>query len=545
MADNLEYDPRVRNRDRSLYTDKWCYDEALSVPEKLALILQQKGMIARLTKLMLKYRPGKFVQLHPTYYGSFNCCFHMELEDGHVAMRIPLPENSVDVERKVHAEAAVMRLVAEKTSIPVPTIYHCGTGRENPTGLGPFIIMDYIQHERTMADLLQAGAAIGSPGPVPAIDQNLPPGMVRRIYGQMANILLQLDKLTMPRAGMLRRDSSPSSSKRNKYAVSGMPMTQNLTDVVVFGGMPSYLLDNRSYSSSFQFYSAQADLHMAHFLFQQETAVDSKDDAKDKYMARFLFRRLWEQGKIIHGVLDGVDDLGAEKFKLICDDLSPNNVLLDENNNVVGIIDWEFAYFGPEPIASSPPWWLLLEKPELWHAGFHDWIELYPTYLELFLEALKLEEAKATTLQEKTHGNMTKSGDDIASKIEAMTISHASPFDIPDSRPATATTTKTTKSLSQRMRASWDTGSFWISWASRRSFGFDAVFWNFLDERYFGPNEKGGYEGRVMLLTREEREIMDYVAHSKMVDGSQVERRRWHRADSRMYLKALTGRSRV
>lgn len=538
MAADKEYELRLRNRDNSLYTDKWCYDEALSMPDKLALILQQKGMVARLTKLMLKYRPGKFVQLHPTYYGSFNCCFHMELEDGHIAMRIPLPENSVDVERKVHAEAAVMRLVAEKTTIPVPKIYHCGTGRENPTGLGPFIIMDYIQHERTMADLLQAGAAVGSPGPVPAIDEQLPNGMVRRIYGQMANILLQLDKLTMPRIGMLRHDGSTSSKKR-KYAVSGMPMTQNLTDVVVFGGMPSYLLDNRSYSSSFQFYSAQADLHMAHFLFQQETAVDSKEDAQDKYMARFLFRRLWEQGKIVHDVLDGVEEFGAERFKLICDDLSPNNVLLDDANNVVGIIDWEFAYFGPEPIASSPPWWLLLEKPELWHAGFHDWVGLYPTYLELFIEALVLEEKKEC----KKTTKLGNESDEIASKIQAMTISHASPFDVP-SDPA-ATTVTASKSLSQRMRASWDSGAFWINWASRRSFGFDAVFWNILDERYFGTNEKGGYEGRLMLLTREEREIMDYVAHSKMMEGSQIERRRWHRADSRMYLKALMGRSRV
>lgn len=517
----MEYDPINRNRNQSVFTDTTCYDEALSVPEKLALILQQKGMVARLTKLMLKHRPGKFVQLHPTYYGSFNCCFHMELEDGHVAMRIPLPENSIDAERKMHSEAAIMRLVAERTTIPVPKIYHCGTGRENPTGLGPFIIMDYVAHERTMADLLQAGAANGSPGPSAAIDEHLPHEMVRRIYGQMADIILQLDKITMPRIGMLRHDNT--NNRKRKYAVSGMPMTQNLTDVVVFGGMPSYLLDNRSYTSSFQFYSAQADLHMAHFLFQQETIVESKDDAKDKYMARLLFRRLWQQGKIIYDVQDGVEEFAAEKFKLICDDLSPNNILLDDDNNVVGIIDWEFAYFGPEAIATSPPWWLLLEKPELWHAGFHDWVTLYPTYLELFLEALVLEEKKAG-----------KKPEDIASKIEALSISHTSPFD---------DITKGT--LSQKMRASWESGAFWINWASRRSFGFDTVFWNFLDERYFGPNEKGGYEGRLSLLTREEKEIMDYVAHSKMMENYQTDRRRWHRADSRMYLKAIMGKSRV
>lgn len=47
-----------------------------------------------------------------------------------------------------------MRYIAANTTIPVPIIHHWGTGAENPTGLGPFIIMDYIDHERTMSDAL-------------------------------------------------------------------------------------------------------------------------------------------------------------------------------------------------------------------------------------------------------------------------------------------------------------------------------------------------------------------------------------------------------
>ncbi|KIH93607.1 hypothetical protein SPBR_09178 [Sporothrix brasiliensis 5110] len=44
-----------------------------------------------------------------------------------------------------------MRYVAAKTSIPVPHVYHYGIADENPVGLGPFIIMDYIDHYETLS----------------------------------------------------------------------------------------------------------------------------------------------------------------------------------------------------------------------------------------------------------------------------------------------------------------------------------------------------------------------------------------------------------
>lgn len=48
-----------------------------------------------------------------------------------------------------------MRYVAANTTIPVPRIYHYGSAAENPTGLGPFIIMDYIEHHQNMSRALQ------------------------------------------------------------------------------------------------------------------------------------------------------------------------------------------------------------------------------------------------------------------------------------------------------------------------------------------------------------------------------------------------------
>lgn len=49
-----------------------------------------------------------------------------------------------------------MRYVAANTTIPVPKIYHWGTAEENPLGLGPFMIMEYIEHDKTLSHALNA-----------------------------------------------------------------------------------------------------------------------------------------------------------------------------------------------------------------------------------------------------------------------------------------------------------------------------------------------------------------------------------------------------
>ena len=46
-----------------------------------------------------------------------------------------------------------MWCIAANTTIPVPNVYHFGTAAEGLTGLGPSIIMDFIEHER-MSDAL-------------------------------------------------------------------------------------------------------------------------------------------------------------------------------------------------------------------------------------------------------------------------------------------------------------------------------------------------------------------------------------------------------
>ncbi|KAH7175930.1 hypothetical protein EDB81DRAFT_633248, partial [Dactylonectria macrodidyma] len=88
------------------------------------------------------------------------------------------------------------------------------------------------------------------------------------------------------------------------------------------------------YASANEWYSALGDMHMAQLVFQHNDAVEDKEDARDKYVARQLFRNLATEGRLAPELskLDG-------EFRLFSEDLRPANVLFNKDLRVVGVID--------------------------------------------------------------------------------------------------------------------------------------------------------------------------------------------------------------
>lgn len=108
----------------------------------------------------------------------------------------------------------------------MPQIYGWGTADENPTGLGPFMVMEYIEHERTMSEALKdASLEIDEPH---ILDPNITEAKLEFLYRQIANILLQLSTLTFPRIGSLDQDAD------GHISVSGKQLTMNMNNVVEF-----------------------------------------------------------------------------------------------------------------------------------------------------------------------------------------------------------------------------------------------------------------------------------------------------------------------
>ncbi|KAI8950611.1 hypothetical protein F4801DRAFT_579291 [Xylaria longipes] len=198
--------------------------------------LHKMELYRAIVNFVQKYRPGEAVELHRQIRGGYNIFYRLEYKDGSsAAMRIPSKGIVRFPEEKVPYEVAMIRCIAAKTTIPVPKIYHFGTAAENPTGLGPFIIMDYIEHDRTISKALKDPAL--KPEESHALDPN-----------------------------------------------------------IKFTGMTLPLLPFQPYSISDEWYSALADMHLAQLVFQHNGAVDDEDDAWDKYVARQLFRQLASKG---------------------------------------------------------------------------------------------------------------------------------------------------------------------------------------------------------------------------------------------------------
>lgn len=345
---------------------------------------------------------------------------------------------------------ATMRYVAANTTIPVPRVYHYRTAAENPTGLEPFIIMDYIEHHQNMTRAL-----LDPKRPIderPVLDPDIGQEKLELLYGQMANILLQLSAVTFHRIGSLGPPGDDGSA-----SVDRRPLTINMNDLIVHTKMPTGILPDKTYDAVKEWYVSLADMHMAQFTLQYNDAAEDDGDVRDKYVARKLFRRVIDKNKLFPG-----RDNAPGRFKLFSQDLRPANVLLDEKLRVVGVIDWEFAYAAPAEFTYDPPWWLLLLEPESWPGGYREWMKAYEPRFDTFLRVLEAEERKM---------GLAGSG------------------------------SRAAEPLSRSMQRSWEAKDWMINYAMRDSWAFDFIWWKFLDERHFGPNEDQDHRARLDLLS--------------------------------------------
>jgi hypothetical protein len=348
--------------------------------------------------LIERYRGGHVIKWGHLSKGSFNIVYRMRFQEGgkHAILRIPRPGIVQFPDEKVRNEVAVMRYVAQKTTIPIPHVYYCGMADENPTGLGPFIIMDYAENEEVFSSTLK-DPELREKAEQPVLDPDVTEEKLECLYGQMAKYVLQLAKLEFPRIGSL------VSNGRDTYVVGGRPLTMNMNALILLANIPPAVLPpkDKTYQTADEWYLALADMHMAHLVFQRNDLTRSPDDCRNKYVARQLFRRLAKEGRLtsfgfaddswsaqsatwrsspVSGIstpritrptLSPAPD-AAGPFRLWCDDLRGGNILLDRELRVAAIIDWEFAYVGPPQFALDPPWWLLLSPPEYWPKGLED-----------------------------------------------------------------------------------------------------------------------------------------------------------------------------
>lgn len=390
-----------------------------------------------------------------------------------------------------------MRYVAANTTIPVPRIYHWGTAEENPLGLGPFMIMEYIEHETTLSHVLNDTSL--DPTDSHSLDPKISDEKLEFLYRQMANIVLQLSTLSFPKIGSLVED------EEGHISVAGRPLMQNMNSILDLTGSPASLLPGPThvYNTSQDWYHAMAHMHLIQLTFQQNNAVEDEDDARDKYVARQLFRHLASEGHLDSKSSEDHDTV----FRIFSEDLRPSNVLIDKDLKVVGVIDWEFAYTAPAEFSSDPPWWLLLKYPEYWPGGYEKWMEAYEPRFRTFISVLQDEE------------RMLRAGRKVEDNLKDLDISNNGKL-----------------SLSQQMQKSWESKEWMVRYAARNSWAFDFIYWRYLDPMYFGDNEDADYRARLPHLSQKQLDALEPFVELKMRHEKERKLVQWSEKDAKAEL---------
>lgn len=170
-------------------------------------------------------RPCKVTQRIP---GGFNYCFKLEFDDGvQWILRFPVPGCTMYPHQKVQDEVAVMDLLNSQTNIPLPEVIACGEAKIGSTKLGPYIVMEFVQGS-SLDDLILTEEG--------KIRPDVEDEMLRKIYAQMARILLQLSQLRFNKIGALNINTQGSDITRS---ILRGPLTLKSNEIERLAGVKS------------------------------------------------------------------------------------------------------------------------------------------------------------------------------------------------------------------------------------------------------------------------------------------------------------------
>ncbi|KAF7179136.1 hypothetical protein CNMCM7691_008067 [Aspergillus felis] len=128
-------------------------------------------------------------------------------------------------DEKTAMEVEAIHLIREKTSIPVPEIYAWGFSEENSLGLGPFMLMSFIDGVRLNDVFTEGGSRL--------LKEGIPDADIEYVYRQMARFILQLFKIDFERIGSL-------PTPRTKYPAPSRPLTWKVHEILRAGGVNTF-----------------------------------------------------------------------------------------------------------------------------------------------------------------------------------------------------------------------------------------------------------------------------------------------------------------
>nr|ASK38719.1 putative phosphotransferase [Paecilomyces divaricatus] len=402
--------------------------------------------------LAAKHRGGIPIEAVAYRDGAYNRCYRMTFREGPDAIvRLPILGKVALRREKVNDELCIMGYITRNTSIPLPKVLGSGI-----CAVGPYMVMNFAEGS-PLGDYLSA--PLPDRTRVAVLEPEISISKLKTAYREMARVLLELSRSRFSRIG------APTQNTDGAWSVYKRPLTYNINELLTYANFPPQDLHKGPFSTANEYFLALAEDHLQHLRTQRNDAVDDEADCKKKYVARCLFRNIARNFSTAYN---------NGPFSLFCDDLRPSNVLVDSDLHITSVIDWEYCYAAPLEFTYCSPWWLLLAHPDSWENGFNDFFTQYMPRQKIFLEVLR--------------------------ECEDEAAARSAVVDSPR--------------LSEHMEQSIHNGSFWFCLAARSSFSFDDIYWEFIDQRYYG--EFTSVEDRMALLSEEERAELGGLYHLKM-----------------------------
>ncbi|KAJ5477831.1 hypothetical protein N7530_003340 [Penicillium desertorum] len=367
--------------------------------------VNEAHITSRLCPWVSTFHPEKLpCALEGTFHhGTFNAGVKMVFSDSTAWMvRFPrfgkVCEDYMD--EKVAMEVSALNLIRNTTTVPVPIVRAWGPAASNRLGLGPFIMMDFINGV-SLSSLLQDPAE----KPTRVIKADISDSDIEVIYRQLANFLLQLFKLDFDRIGSL---PSPQTESQSQSPTLPRPLTFKAQSILHDGGVDTFGDRTKGFATTTEYFRYVIGQDWKQLVHQPNSTVGFYD-SQIKYVAFKVLESLVPE--FINAKYDGC------KFKLICDDLGLANMIVrgTEDLTVIGLVDLEWSYIGPAQLFGSAPWWLLQDRPvnDAWdYKGEGEALpkigSRYFRYLDMYIRILEEEESKMQGHEERELSSLVK-----------------------------------------------------------------------------------------------------------------------------------------
>ncbi|XXG99976.1 hypothetical protein Hte_006317 [Hypoxylon texense] len=247
--------------------------------------------------------------------GGYNIVHIIQLDDFKLVIRIPATGwgagNDETAARAMESQVSTLRLIAQNTTVPVPEVYDFDTTDENVIN-APYICMSFIPGKTCFQ------VWFDDPKIMPQEQFRL------NILKSLAQIMPQFSRLSFDKIGSISSSSFTPAASDPCYDC-GWDLDNKDQLIIVASGT---------------FDSAVAYIQAHH------------DPAPDNVWGK-------AQEKIMQHVLpfSAICD-AQDSFVLRPPDFNPQNVMVDEQGNVTGLIDWDFAQTVPRCVGyiSYPSW---------------------------------------------------------------------------------------------------------------------------------------------------------------------------------------------